>query len=211
MNSDERESLQLALLKLETMQNQLSGLRDILLSLAKDANHSTRLTIPWIGQNTARTDDDFTNNDCGPAVLTMWLNWLGHVVTVDDVSAATGLSRNYKSTTYAHLIKAAAAYGLTLERVTSLTLDAIRFEIDHESPMIVLVHYPSLAVRFDANYKSGHWLLVTGYDDFGFFYNDSYWPDARGESIYLESAAFEQAMMDCIIDGNTPNQGIRLK
>src|SRR5512137_381926 len=136
MNDNERESLQLAMLQVEAAQNRINDLRSTLAELAKMSDGdkaSNLLKIPWIGQNTARPDDDYSNSDCGPACLAMWLNWLDHVVTVDDVSASTGIPRGYSYTIPANIITAAGHWSLKLERVLNLSSDAIKFEIDHDA------------------------------------------------------------------------------
>lgn len=217
MNDNERESLQLAMLQVEALQNRINDVRSTLATLAKMSD-STRtsnlLKIPWIGQNTAAATDDYSNNDCGPACLSMWLNWSSteerKMITVDEVSAATGLPRGYTYTIPANLITAAAHWQLRLERVLNLSADGIKREIDHEYPVMVLVHYPSLPIRFDPAYKKSHWILVIGYDETGLIYNDPYWPDKRGEGIHLEYSAFAQAMRDVYLDSNTASQGLRL-
>lgn len=134
---------------------------------------SHRLTMQWIGQNTARTDDDYTLSDCGAAVVAMLVRR-----SVDDISIATGKPRDYKSLTFDELIKVAAMFGLRLQHA-SLTLAEICAEIDRGHAVIVLVNYMNLpaANRYDARYNGGHYLLVIGYNDVGIFYHDPYWPD----------------------------------
>jgi hypothetical protein len=191
---------------------QMAALQHVALILeTMDTGQVNKLDVPWIGQNTALTTDDWSNSDCGPAVIAMWLNFVGRVVTVDQVSAATGLARGYKYTLPAVLIKAAAAYGLNLERVINITPEAIKVEIDRRVPCIALVHYASLPLRNDPNFTAGHWLLIVGYDDQGVYYHDPYWPDSKGSFLQLTWAQLAKAMQDCTIDGNTPNQGLRSK
>jgi hypothetical protein len=213
VNENEREYLQLAMLQVETLANRINDLRSTLaeLKMSDGTKTSRLLAIPWIGQNTASTDDDYSNSDCGPACLAMWLTWhdQDHIITVDDVSAATGLPLGYKYTIPANLITAAAHWQLKLERVLNFSFDMIRGEINRGSPALVLVHYPDLVKRFDVKYKASHWILVIGYDETGLIYNDPYWPDNRGAAIHIEYAAFALAMRDVALDGNTANQGLR--
>jgi hypothetical protein len=168
-----------------------------------------RLGISWIGQNTSAITDDYSNSDCGCACVAMWLNFVGVHKTVDDVSAATGLARGYTYTLPAHLMKAAKYYGLSFTRVMNLSVDAIKTEILHAVPIIVLVHYASLPKRFDQNFKAGHWILIVGCDADKVLYHDPYWPDQRGAYLELTNAQLDQAMKDCSIDGNTPYQGLK--
>ncbi len=185
--------------------------QEIWLGMESDTTpQDNRLTVPWIGQNTTLTTDDYSNSDCGPACVAMWLNFVGRVVTVDQVSQATGLPRDYRFTLPATLIKAAGFYGLTLERVIGFTIDALKYEIDKRVPCIVLVHYGSLPKRSSQTFTGGHWLIIVGYDEQGFIYHDPYWPDSSGGAfLHATYAQLSKAMQDCIIDGNTPNQGLR--
>lgn len=136
-----------------------------------------RLSVQWVGQNTSRTDDDYTLSDCGAAIVAMLVKR-----SVDDVSIATGKPRDYKFLSFDDLIKAAAMFGLRLQHAP-LTVSEICSEIERGNPVIVLVNYQSLPAssRFDARYNGGHYLLIVGYNDAGIIYHDPYWPDeARG-------------------------------
>jgi hypothetical protein len=173
---------------------------------------ASKLIVPWVGQNTTRPDDDISNNDCGPACVAMWLASLDIAKSVDDISSAAGLTRGYVGTLPMHLMRAAAFWGLSLERVLNFTAETVKDEVRNGKPCIVLVHYGSLPVRFSKTFTAGHWLIVVGYDEGKVIYHDPNWPD-RAQGAYLEmtDAQFEKAMADCKIDGNLPNQGLRSK
>lgn len=169
------------------------------------------LAVPWIGQNVPSvTTDDYSNSDCGPACVAMWLNYLraSVPVTVDDVSKATGLPVGYKYTIPGNLITAAAKWNLKLDRVINLSPAAIRAQIDAGNPSIILVHYGSLEKRWDANFTGGHYVIVVGYTDDTVIYNDPYWPTDAGHNLEMRWPLFIQAMQDCTKDSNTPNQGV---
>lgn len=162
-----------------------------------------------MGQNLAsRTDEDYSNNDCGPACIAMWLNSLGRSVTIDDVSKATGLLPGYKYTIYTHLVKAAANWQLGLMRKAPLDLAALHQQIDAGYPIIILVHYESMPRRFSMTFRAGHWILVVGYTDTEIVYHDPLAPDESGAYVTCGNAEFLNAMRDCTIDGNQPYQGI---
>ncbi len=168
--------------KVKTLQVIAAELADAVAELAEEVMPpNSRLDVPWIGQNTSRTDDDYTKNDCGAAVVAMEVGYCGRIVTVDEVSIATGKPRDYKSLSFDDLIKAAATFGLNLQHV-SLNFADICAEVDSRHPVIFFVKYKSLpaACRSDARYSGGHYLLVVGYNDVGVIYHDPYWPDERG-------------------------------
>ena len=166
----------------------------------------TRLEVPWLSQ--LGTDAAYSNSDCGPACVAMWLRYLSIQKTVDDVSRATGLHAGYTYTLPGQLITAASAFGLKLQRLINLSIDDLAERIDAGQPAIALVHYASLSVRYDQKFRAGHWVLACGYDDQGVLYHDPYWPDTTGRFVKSARSDFAKAMADCSIDGNTPNQGL---
>lgn len=168
------------------------------------------LPVPWASQ--LGKDAAYSNSDCGPACVAMWLRWMNRFVSVDQVSQATGLPRGYRYTLPANLMLAANEFGLILERALNVSIEALFKSIDQGSPAIVLVHYASLPTRYDAKFSGGHWVLVVGYTDDGdVLYHDPYWPDTRGQMVRVTRAEFERAMRECNIDGNSPNQALMIK
>ena len=95
-----------------------------------------------------------------------------------------------------------------MSRTFGVTLDLIKHEIDNSRPLIALVHYGSLAMKFDQKYQKGHWVCIVGYNANEIVYHDPYWPDQRGAYVHLDQALFVKAMGDCALDGNTPNQAL---
>jgi uncharacterized protein YvpB len=171
------------------------------------------LPVKWIGQNTARPDDDYSNSDCGPACVAMWLGYRGVTVSVDDVSRATSKPPGYIYTVFADLDRAANQYGLDLvHQFGTLTLEIIRREIDARRPVLALVHYPSLPDRFSATYAQSHWILIVGYEGKTYFYHDPYWPTEAGGALNPISAAdLVKALQNVTANGNTAMQGATQK
>ena len=177
---------------------------DALINLASSqAPDEKQLDINWLGQNAGDDSDDG-----GPACLAMWLNYLGHDLTTDNVVRATGLGKGFRYTTPYNLIAAAKMYDLTLRRVARLDLPHIYREIDEGRPVAVLLHYSSLKKHWDETGNAARWVLVTGYNAKVIYYNDPRAPDDHGKAISLDFAAFEKAMLDATLDGNTPRQGL---
>jgi hypothetical protein len=192
--------------ELDILQQHFGAVREIMLTLLSS---DCLRHIPWIGQNTQRTDDDFSNSDCGAACVAMWLRSMGTIIDVDTVSRATGLRLGYSSAMPTHLITAAEVCGLKLKRVFQLTPDLIRAQISAGVPVIVLVHYGSLSQRFDQKFQAGHWLLVVGWLDVRFIYHDPYWPTSeQGSFLEMSQAELVKAMDDCLIDRNSQRQGL---
>lgn len=182
---------------------------DVLKGMDAEPTLRNPLPVPWIGQNVNDCNsDDFSNSDCGCACVAMWLGYLKRVVTVDEVSVATGQPRGFTYTLPAHLITAAVRYNLKLIRALNLDFDKIKAQIDNANPLIVLVHYASLQKRYDKNFKAGHWIVITGYTADSIIYNDPLWQDTSGEAVTLAWTDFDKALADCTIDGNTARQGL---
>jgi hypothetical protein len=169
------------------------------------------LDVPWKGQNTVRTDDDYSTSDCGPASLAMMLAYLGTDLSVDQVSIAAGLKPGFTSATIEDLQKAATSFGFTLQHhLNTITVDLIKSEIDAGYPVLTLVHYPSLPVRWDQGYRKGHFIVITGYAE-GFSYLDPYWPTDANQPLPISESQLMQAMFDTYLDDNVSYQGATIR
>jgi len=182
---------------------------DALWELLHDEPPGVRLPVPWMSQ--LGPGAEFAPGDCGPACLAMWLDFLGFDVTVDDVSAHSGLDRGFRYTTPAHLIHAARYWNVNLYWRRYLSLADLADALDAGQPCIVLVNYPSLPERYDARYQAGHWLLVTGYDTTDVIYHDPYWPSDRGRYVYATRGEFDRAWANNHLNGNSDRQALRLQ
>ena len=188
----------------------LAAKRDLLALLRRPAG--VTLDVPYLSQ--LGPDAAFAPGDCGTAVLAMWLNYLGKAVTVDEVSAQTRLDRGFNYTMPAHLIWAARHWGVDLYWQRNLTLDVLRAEIDAGQPCIILVNYPSLPsrMRYDPNYKDGHWLLVVGYDTMTFKIHDPYHStEIGGAFVSLTIAELDKSWALNHLNGNSDRQMLRVR
>jgi len=187
----------------------LAAKRDLLALLRRPAG--VTLDVPYLSQ--LGPDAAFAPGDCGTAVLAMWLNYLGDEVTVDEVSYASRLDQGFKYTTPAHLIWAARTWSVDLYWQRNLTVDVLRAEIDAGQPCIVLVNYPSLPsrMRYDPNYKDGHWLLVVGYDAMAFKIHDPYNKGTAGAFIVLTIAELDKSWALNHLNGNSDRQALRVR
>ena len=171
-----------------------------------------RLLVPWLSQLGQRAS--YAGGDCGPACLAMWLRYLGHDVTVDDVSPRCWAWPGFSYTMPAHIINGARHWGVDLYWGRYLYLRDVLAELDAGQPVIVLVNYPALPARYDANYARGHWLLITGYTDTEIFYHDPYWRDVSaqaGADIHISQADFMRAWGLNVLNGNSVFQALRMR
>ena len=173
------------------------------------ASGAVPLDVPWKSQLSATAAR--ANGDCGPAAVAMVLGWRGRRdVTVDDVSAATGLGPGFKFTVPADLISAAGKFDLRLEWRANWNGGAMLDEIAGRRPVIALVHYPSLpdGNRRDKNYPYSHWVVVVGVDGDDIIYHDPYHTDGAGAFLRCPRSVFDAAWANTTINENQPRQAL---
>ena len=79
-----------------------------------------------------------------------------------------------------HMIKPFQNRDIDIIRIGILSnLEHLRESIDHG-------HYSIINIRFDESKNSGHYVLVTGYNETGFFVHDP-WPEGWGEPVGRET------------------------
>ena len=133
MSVDVREYFQAALKAMDVATAQIQHAYQLLYDMGGDGAPAVRvLDIPWASQ--LGKDAAYSNSDCGPACVAMWLRWLGKTVTVDQVSKATGLPQGYKYTMPANLMLAAKAHGLNIGRAFNVSIASLRAAIDAGAP-----------------------------------------------------------------------------
>lgn len=165
---------------------------------------SINLSVPYKSQWDA--DAVGTNNDCGPASIAMILNYYGENLTTDQVFRATGAGQGLIS--FLQMKKAIESFGYVYHEERNTTPDRIYQLLQNDTPPIALVHYGSLESTQDKNFKGGHFFVIVGMRDDGYFVND---PNFRGEyrshgdhHNYTKNE-FEKAWRDCSKDTNPIN------
>jgi hypothetical protein len=137
---------------------------------------------------------------------------------VDDVSKSINLPAGYRYTMPAHIMNAMRHYGHETYWRRRLSLSDLTAEIDAGHPTILLIEYDWLpeANRFDPNYKTGHWILVNGYEVFenrvaAFYYHDPYWTDTTGAFLRLTADELLRTWGHNHESGNSDFQAIRIR
>lgn len=160
------------------------------------------LPVPYKSQ--WDNDAQGTQNDCGPASIAMILNYYGEKLTTDDVFKKTGAGSGLIG--IPQMVKAIEAFGYTTFRKTQSDVATLKSYLDQNLPVIALVHYGSLGNTVqDKTFKGGHFFVVVGYRDDGYFVNDSnFWDPHRqdGDHHFYPKADFEKAWNDAGLDGN---------
>ncbi len=133
------------------------------------------LNAPWYTQ----MEGGSGHNICGETSVKVMLGYYGKDSGLTPHQLADVLKMYGAETTYNQLISLARQYGIELNvlRPGNSTND-LRTALAASKPIITLVHYQDLG--FPDHYGSlksnwGHWLVVIGCNDDGFFVNDSLW------------------------------------
>lgn len=179
----------------------------IIVSLTAHQCHAPRgcrLDIPWLSQ--LGPSAGYARGDCGPAVVAMWLRFLGHNVSVDMASRATGKAQDFSFTSVGDLVRIAAHWDLSLVWSRKQALGDLYAQIDAGKPIVALVYYKALPVRYDPNYPWCHWVLVTGYDGGQIFYHDPYYRDGTGANVKISERDFLVAWNSNYRAGNSNRQ-----
>lgn len=150
-----------------------------------------------------------TANDCGPTSIAMILNYFEgkDTYTSDQIFALTGAGKGVIS--MAQMKTALDKLGYTASFLTKVSVADLKIIIDAGVPVIALVHYGSLNSVQDKLFKGGHFFVVRGYRDDGYWVNDPNFQGsfrADGDNHFYTKAEFENAWNNCHLDGNNDNQ-----
>lgn len=170
-----------------------------------------KLDVPYCSQ--LAVDASAYNNDCGPAVLLMQMQFwrksfgwgFGKFPTVDDVARHTKLSGKDQPLNLADLDLVAHGYGQMLSLLQNLTPDAIIEKLKAGTPVGILVNYGDFYPQ--DSFKGGHYALVTGYNDHTFWVHDSY---RGGQDYKIARSQLDAALKNTSAFAGAPYQGFTL-
>lgn len=154
-----------------------------------------------------------TRDDCGPSCIAMILDSYGELLTVNDVFDKTGAAPDYYIS-FDQMYKAIRSYGYTFDVMYDQSPEGLRFLLDKGQTPIALIHYEFLSSRQDNGFKGPHFVVVTGYDENGYYVNDpDFWGSFRddGHNHFYKKDEFEKSWGSCHIDLNPDNSLIVIK
>lgn len=160
------------------------------------------LRVPYKSQ--WDSDAKASKNDCGATSIAMILEFYGLNVTSDEVFKETGAGPG--CITIPQLQKAISAFGFTNKYEKGQSTQRLKGLIDNGIPVIALVHYGDLSSRQDKGFRGGHFFVVVGYRDDGWFINDpNFWGNFRshGDHHFYTAEEFEDSWRNASLDGNT--------
>ena len=172
--------------KMEEIKTDLAALVELWQTTPHAGAESVRLEITWLSQidNTAV----YARGDCAMACVAMLLRARGEIVTVVDVSKASGLLEGFIGAGWWDAQRAAAHFALHLEHAADLTLETLLVELRAGRPVICIVNYQSIPklLRYNELYNAGHFVLAVGFDADHILVHDPYWPaEPAGRGAFL--------------------------
>jgi len=173
-----------------------------------------RLDVPF---RTQKDGGAWERSNCGPAALGMVLDGFGIVgQTTDDLRYR---SHTYQGTVGArtgtalqHVARVAEDFGISTHGLYNAngefnrwSIDDIRGQLHQGRPVLPLVRLYLLPGNEDVGTRWGHYVLVTGISEDGFFYNDPLKPSA-GEGLGRHISAGQLAM--AMANSHIPGQAV---
>lgn len=147
-------------------------------------------------------------NDCGPACIVSCGREHGYSdITVNEVAAR--YQRPNMPMRIDELRAGLGGYEMAngYERPLTTAMIAAHLREKH-LPVIPLVSYRALPIRFDENYKLSHYIVIYGVlADGSFLYHD---PLGDGRALIISAAQLVRALQRTADEGNLPNQGVLL-
>ena len=162
------------------------------------------INLPVTYKSQWDADASDTRDDCGPACISMTLDFYGVKKTINDVFKKTGAAAN-ALISISQMSTAISAYGYTAKYLTNQSFDQLKAYLDRQVPVIALVHYGDFTSRQDKGFAGGHFFLVVGYRDDGVFVNDpDFWGTYRqdGDHHFYTMTDFMNGWRNASKDGN---------
>jgi hypothetical protein len=138
----------------------------------------------------------------------MILGFFGESHTTDEIFQKSGAGVD-KLITIAQMQSAIEKCGFKSERKIGINPGVIKSLIDQNIPVIALVHYGNLTSRQDQKFTGGHFVVIVGYREDGYFVNDpDFWGAYRadGDHHFYTKSDMESAIANTDLDGNQKNQ-----
>lgn len=165
------------------------------------------VNLPVIYKSQWDADASETRDDCGPACISMTLDFYKVKTTINEVFKKTAAAAN-ALISIAQMSTAISAYGFTAKYYTNQSFDQLKSFLDRQIPVIALVHYGDFSSRQDKGFSGGHFFLVVGYRDDGVFVNDpDFWGSFRqdGDHHFYTMTDFLNGWKNASKDGNPVN------
>jgi len=129
-------------------------------------------------------------------------------ITVDALGKIMQKPKNYTITSLKELIGLAQQFRVELQLKRGITLDDVRALIAQRRPIIALVWYPLLPIKYDANYANGHYVVIVGVAGETVYWHDPYFRGQAGALLSASWADFSKAWSKTGEHSGTARQGL---
>jgi hypothetical protein len=181
---------------LDTFKGWVSNVATIVPSTPETDQRPTKiLSVPYVSQIDSNSDN--RNNDCGIAAALMLCKFqlqqkaYGDIplLTVDNLIQYTPLASKDAPISLSAIGSLLHLLGVSHIYTNQLTPAELRRQIDIGKPVFVLLNYKHIHPTQSTD--MGHFLVVIGYNDNGFWLHDPY---KLGRSVYVTEFALTNAM-----------------
>lgn len=184
------------------------------IELNAEASPSFRLNVPWLSQLSPQAG--YAPGDCSMACVAMILKSYGQIVTVDEVSRASGLLPGFTLAAWWDAVRVAANWHVVLYHGQDLSIDDLTAELRAGRPAIAILNYQSMPshLRYSANYNAGHFVVVVGSTSDHILIHDPFWPASqadRGAFVQLARVDFAAAWAALAPGNKLSRQALRIK
>lgn len=152
-----------------------------------------RLNIPYISQYRDIQDEYWQKRACGLVCLKMVLDF--HQVKTPEVNEFLEIAlekETFGKSGWVHdkLLDLAKDYGLKAQRKEKIEdVEELKDFLDEDNPIIVSIKAKRFLEEFEEKF---HQIVLTGYDDQGFYYNDPDYKDEEGKELFIGNQKFEK-------------------
>lgn len=163
------------------------------------------LSVPYVSQL-----GNIPANDCGPACCLMLIQerlTRAGLRTMNALTLGTVLAftpgKGDDTTTTHQLGNILVQFGMTPVITDTLTREAIRQNLERGVPSLVLVAYKHILPS--DSFDGGHYVVVVGYSENGFWVHDPY---HGGANLFIPNNQMERALTDVSPFASRPYQGV---
>ncbi len=151
------------------------------------------LNIPYISQHRDIKDEYWQKRACGLVCLKMVLDF--HKVKTPEINQFLKIAIDKKAFgefgwIHDKLLEIAKSYGIEAFRKEKMKdVQELKDFLNKNNPVIVSVRAKRFLEEFDGKF---HQIILTGYDDKGFYYNDSDYENEEGKNLFVDINIFEK-------------------
>lgn len=153
-----------------------------------------KLDVLYYSQHRYIKDENWQRRACGLTCLKMVLDF--HRVETPEINEFLKLALEkgayHLTNGWIHdkLLAIAESFGMEAHRKESMEgEDELKDSLDRGNPVIVSIKAKRFSPDFEGKF---HQIVLTGYDENGYFYNDSDYQESEGKDLFVSNEIFEK-------------------